>query len=98
MSKYIEQELALSFPFANGRYDHENANEHFIIGCESYKEWLENIPAYDGLPVYKAEWIAEEDRRFRWHCSRCEYVVGPLIKEYNYCPNCGSEMRWLSSD
>lgn len=40
----ISREEALSMPFANGKYDHENADEHFIYGCETYKEWLEQLP------------------------------------------------------
>lgn len=45
MAEYIKRKDALEFPFANGIYDHEHANEHFISGCESYREWLEQIPA-----------------------------------------------------
>lgn len=45
--EYIEREAALAFPFANGQYDRENADPHFINGCESYREWLETIPAAD---------------------------------------------------
>ena len=41
---YINRKDALSFPFANGKYDKENANEHFIFGCETYREWLEQLP------------------------------------------------------
>ena len=44
MSDCINRNLALSFPWANGKYDHENANEHFIYGIETYKEWLEQLP------------------------------------------------------
>lgn len=51
MDEYIERKAALSFPFANGQYDHENADRHFINGCESYREWLEAIPAADVVPV-----------------------------------------------
>lgn len=40
----IERDAALSHPFANGHYDHEHADEHFIFGHESYKEWLEYLP------------------------------------------------------
>ncbi len=47
MAKYIDKELALSHPFANGHYDHKNANEEFILGHESYKEWLEDLPTAD---------------------------------------------------
>lgn len=44
---YIDREQALSHPFANGKYDHEHANEHFILGFESYREWLEGLPTID---------------------------------------------------
>lgn len=44
MDEYIKKSDALAFPFANGQYDHENADEHFINGCESYREWLEQLP------------------------------------------------------
>ena len=52
---YIDRELALSLPFANGHYDHENANEHFIFGCETYKEWLETLPVVDAVEVVRCK-------------------------------------------
>lgn len=48
---FISREAAMSMPLANGQYDHEHANEHFILGLESYKEWLEYVPAADVRPV-----------------------------------------------
>lgn len=47
MGVHIDREQALSHPFANGKYDHEHANEHFILGFESYREWLEGLPTID---------------------------------------------------
>ena len=44
--KYISREEALSHPFANGKYDHKNADVNFILGHESYEEWLEYLPAF----------------------------------------------------
>ena len=50
MSDLISREQAMSHPFANDRYDHENADEGFILGHESYKEWLETLPsAFQGM-------------------------------------------------
>lgn len=43
MSSYINREEALSYPFANGKYDKKNASMEFIFGCEAYKEWLETL-------------------------------------------------------
>lgn len=51
MTDYISREAALSMPWANGQYDHEHANEHFICGLETYKEWLEQIPPADVVVV-----------------------------------------------
>lgn len=61
MGDFISREAALSFPFANGQYDHENANEHFINGCESYKEWLEVVPAADVVEVVRCKDCCEYD-------------------------------------
>lgn len=44
MKEYISRKEALAFPLANGDYDKKNANEHFIFGCETYKEYLEQLP------------------------------------------------------
>lgn len=48
---YISREEALSHPFANGKYDKENANYDFILGFESYKEWLETLPIVEDRPT-----------------------------------------------
>lgn len=50
---YISREVVLSFPFANGQYDREHADEHFIHGCESYREWIEQLPADDVVEVVR---------------------------------------------
>lgn len=55
MTKYIDREQALSHPFANGKYDHKNANEDFIIGFESYKEWIEQLPPADVVEVIRCK-------------------------------------------
>ena len=53
MDDYISREAAMAMPLANGQYDHEHANEHFILGLESYKEWLEYVPAADVAEVVR---------------------------------------------
>ena len=54
MSDYISREEALSHPFANGKYDKENANLDYILGFESYKEWLETLPTASVLEHARA--------------------------------------------
>lgn len=49
----ISREEALSHPFANGKYDHKNADINFILGHESYKEWLETLPGFTEQEIIK---------------------------------------------
>ena len=94
MAEYIERELAMSHPFANGKYDHEHAPEHFILGHESYKEWLEFLPAADVRENKHGHWIGgelipnNESGLFYAECSECHKVR--VID--NFCPSCGADM------
>ena len=54
MAKYILREEVLSHPFANGKYDHKNADINFILGYESYKEWLETLPVFTEQDIVKS--------------------------------------------
>lgn len=77
MAEYINREQALSFPFANGHYDHKNANEHFIFGCETYKEWLETLPTADVVEVVR--------------CKDCKFSYEDLSGRtcsYGICVDC----------
>ena len=92
---YISREAVLSFPFANGQYDREHADEHFIHGCESYREWIEQLPAADVVEIRHASWI--EDGYYNEPCV-CSYCGEPCKDtvmgkpRWNYCPNCGAKM------
>lgn len=72
--EYIEREAAISFPFANGQYDREHADEHFINGCESYREWLEQLPAADVVEVVRCRdcvfWEPASPTRTSGNCNR----------------------------
>lgn len=69
MTEYINKELALSMPFANDQYDHEHADKDFILGLETYKEWLETLPTIevsvdkdDGVHAgYLVDWDAPHE-------------------------------------
>ena len=89
MAEYIEREVALSFPFANGEYDHDNANEHFIFGCETYKEWLEQIPVANVVPAQTCKLIETREPiegHPNWYRKRL------------CCDQCGEQIRLESWD
>lgn len=53
---------------------------------------LQEAPTIEAKPVVHGEWdfIGDYDSR----CSVCgeEYCIGPN-EDYNFCPNCGADMR-----
>lgn len=89
MDEYIRKSKAIAHPFANGCYDKKNASKEFIMGHESYKEWLEDLPADpDVIKIVR--------------CKDCKYR--PTGKGYNHdlefpepgkCP-CECEDFWYS--
>ena len=85
MAEFIDKKTALSFPFANGQYDHQNANAHFIYGCETYKEWLETLPAADVVEVVRCKDCAlcTYSRLAGQHLYHC--VDGKRVKPNFYC-------------
>ena len=46
-------------------------------------------------PVVNGEWIAYHDGKY--HCSRCDDVA-PKGYRWNYCPNCGADMKGAEND
>ena len=67
ISNFIVKEEALSHPFANDQYDHENAKEDFILGHESYKEWLEQLPSISAVNIHEV---------IRCACKHFQQAVG----------------------
>lgn len=104
MAKYIDRDLALSFPFGRGEYDHKNANPHFIFGCETYKEWIEGLPTADVAEVRHGHWIEWDDGEGdTFECSACGETWtlnagNPEENNMHYCPNCGAVMDKKEAD
>ncbi len=78
MGAYIDRKQALSHPFANGKYDHEHANEDFILGFESYREWLERLPTIDLVRCGECKYRYMD--KSVWLC-----VYGLMIKPNGFC-------------
>lgn len=74
MGVYIDREQALSHPFANGKYDHEHANEHFILGFESYREWLEQLPTIDLVRCGECEYWTGYCTNKIWQSPTDDYL------------------------
>ena len=83
--------------------DKLNGYELGLISPKAQKifhEIINNAPTEDVKPIDRGEWMA-----FPYHpiqCSNCDYVLwGSEIithKIWNYCPNCGADMRKESEE
>lgn len=77
--------------------------EHQQIVTELKQSYTCDRPK--GEWIDKGEWIAVEDdcENIYWECSNCEdafylEVGTPKSNNYNYCPNCGADMRGDKDD
>lgn len=84
MTSFINRDIALSHPFANGHYDHEHANEHFILGYESYKEWMEYLPATEIVYCGKCKFRKDFPNPDSIYTNCTKYNRSPL-KDYDFC-------------
>lgn len=56
------------------------------------REWVDKQPTVDAVPVRHGHYVGEADV---WKCSECGCVFEDEYEKptYNYCPNCGADMR-----
>lgn len=95
MSDYISRDLAKAY----------FTPEHAIITpisvrVETLLQAIDNIPAADVAPVVHGQWIFEkgdgQTSSDGWVCSACNcgfHTNVPYFEDFNFCPNCGADMR-----
>lgn len=72
---------------------------HNMDYCEDILEFIEAQPTADVRENVKGEWRFSSDHA-EGICTRCQYKIYGrpynntyLIVPYNFCPNCGADMR-----
>lgn len=71
-----------------GCTDEGDARAHFYVDC----------PLPDVVPVRHGKWEVWNDDKNTFECSKCGMAFTlnegtPKDNDYNYCPNCGADMR-----
>ena len=99
MSDYISREAAIAYA-VSGRIrtlptteDGEN-----WIRVNEVRESLKSVPAADVVERQKGKWEKIRDSYCAWSCSVCKEIVIAMPEQmgrplYDYCPNCGADMR-----
>jgi rRNA maturation endonuclease Nob1 len=79
--------------------DADALKEKAITLEEGCREWeVVTISEIDNAPTIErktGQWIEVKDKfayaiYYHWDCSECKAQYG---KPYNFCPNCGADMR-----
>ena len=65
-----------------GKDDHEMISTHLIF----------NAPTLDVKPVIKGKWIFKHGDS-DIYCSECDEAYDEIPGKFNFCPNCGADMR-----
>ena len=62
-----------------------------VMTCDRHIEMIKNLPSVDVVERKRGEWIDRGDEYImRWTCSECGRKDTHI---YNFCPNCGADMR-----
>lgn len=91
MAEYIEREAARKYIL----------DEYPLLQRDRLTRTIDDIPAADVRPVVRGHWISEEeaeekgDYSLRDACSVCGHCDWDCTESasFNYCPNCGADMR-----
>ena len=87
MSDLISRQQA--YEVLTDYYHHKTDVQH-----DALKEALSRVPSAEP-EQHRGEWIEDVHKRGFSECSKCGYIaVGVLSRRhYNFCPNCGADMR-----
>lgn len=88
MSRYIDADRLIDDirPFAE--YDSNLNNKDWV---RRFEVVIDNQPTADVRENVRGEWIDRgKDMTIRWQCSECGRRDTHI---YNFCPNCGADMR-----
>lgn len=92
---YIDKDKALNIDFKINVSLFESKRKTAERAVQAYANAISKIPAADVRPVVRGEWKWEM-YQYTPYCSICgeRGFPGPANgKKYNFCPNCGSDMR-----
>lgn len=96
MAEYIERETMIqAIREYSGFFQDSPSTNHMILKMEA-EDVARDLEAADVAPVVHGRWKENDnfDDGF-WVCSSCGFVSEATAahKLYNFCPNCGADMR-----
>ena len=97
MAEYISRKAAMfQINVADFVRDNNFEGGATLLFCDDVVDRLSAIPAADVRPVKRGKWKdAMQSCNDSPHvkCSVCGEYYWRYFKKFNFCPNCGAEMR-----
>lgn len=98
MEDLIKRSDAIEAVICKTTFESEDAIMAMMTIVGEVMNNIANIPSVDRP---QGEWIGEADGYYNgelvydtWYCSNCDYVVDDEEPPtWNFCPNCGADMR-----
>jgi rubrerythrin len=103
---YISREAAVLSLLDKGQHSRRyKIGEIWKLDFEEIREAIKSIPAAGVRPVRRGKWKRvvdftgveafgfKETTVVGWGCNVCGYEVDASEESFNYCPNCGADMR-----
>lgn len=84
VTDYISREAA--YKTLTEYYHHSSGVQHTVL-----REALNRVPTVDARPVVRGKWV--EEKYPLYVCSECGAVYQKVGYGFNFCPNCGADMR-----
>ena len=99
MPEYIEREAAVKVAEKYGLANGSALGRHTGL-ADCIASEIADIPAADVAPVVHGRWIEKEKYTFgiMYDCSLCENRILDNGHPWNYCPNCGADMRGINDE
>jgi hypothetical protein len=95
MADYISREAALDFLIPTDDLS-ISSQDQWALG-DRFEKFLESIPAADVRPVVHGGWKPNPRNPYWLDCTVCGYAR-PDRTVYNFCPNCGADMREVKTN
>lgn len=79
--------------------------ESFNKGIETIRKYILQLEEQPPVEPVRGKWIIEDkglatnantwkvERKFSYKCNMCGYHTGNQGKYFNFCPECGADMR-----
>lgn len=71
-------------------WNHQAAPASWADAYRQMIDILDDEPAADVRPVKRGEWGSDMSTA---KCEHCGHAFPAFMRLYNYCPNCGADMR-----